>query len=199
MSTIVWATPLYEFLRHCQNMPIDRSVLDCGAGGTDPPLQLFHEHGFATCGVDIQAEAVAQAQAFCRQRGMALNIIHGDMRHLPFAAASFGCVYSFNAIFFMTKPDVALSIREMERVLKPGGLCYVNFKSTDTPDDQPFQENSYPRRLLGSTRFSHHTEAEADAHFGAFVVLRKLRSIEDKRVHDAVVRQTHIEYIVRKP
>jgi hypothetical protein len=28
--------------------------------------------------------------------------------------------------FFMTKPDVARSMHEIERVLKPGGLVYVN-------------------------------------------------------------------------
>jgi ubiquinone/menaquinone biosynthesis C-methylase UbiE len=58
---------------------------------------------------------------------MPLNIFLGDMRNIPFASESFSFVFSFNAIFFMTKADVAIARHEIERVLKPNGLCYVNF------------------------------------------------------------------------
>jgi len=53
-----------------------------------------------------------------------LHIFPGDMHRIPFASASFSFVYSYNAIFFITKSDIARSMDEIERVLKPGGvLC----------------------------------------------------------------------------
>ena len=49
---------------------------------------------------------MAKAQGFCRENKMQLNIFGGDMRGIPFANESFSFVYSYNAIFFMTKPDI---------------------------------------------------------------------------------------------
>jgi len=43
MRKVIWATPLYKFLGYCNDSPIDKTALDCGAGGNDPPLQLFYE------------------------------------------------------------------------------------------------------------------------------------------------------------
>ncbi len=52
------------------------------------------------------------------------------MQSLPFEDASFSFVYSYNSIFHMKKQQIAVAIKEIKRVLKPGGLCFVNFLST---------------------------------------------------------------------
>lgn len=88
MSNVIWATPPYEVLRQCDLIGLQKTVLDCGAGGETPPLSLFYRHGYSTCGIDIQEEAVAKARRFCAQNHMELNVMRGDMRHIPFAAAS---------------------------------------------------------------------------------------------------------------
>jgi ubiquinone/menaquinone biosynthesis C-methylase UbiE len=198
MSSINWATPLYEFLRQCDLARLPKTVLDCGAGGDNPPLALFYQYGYSTCGIDIQQEAVAKADRFCKQNRMALNIILGDMRHIPMAGDSVSSVYSFNAVFFMTKPDIAVAMHEMERVLRPGGLLYVNFKSTDEPYRRPFCESAYARRLLGSENWSYYADNEADAYFAHFVILRKAKLVEDKLVHEHRLHQVYIEYTARK-
>jgi SAM-dependent methyltransferase len=198
MSGVSWATPLYEFLRQCDLSGLPKTVLDCGAGGSLPPLSLFYRQGYVTCGIDIQDAGVAKALKFGLENSMLLNILRGDMRHIPLATGSFSFVYSFNAIFFMTKPDIAIAMREMERVLRPGGLLYVNFKSTDEPDRRPFCESAYARRLLGSESWSLHEDNEADAYFTRFVILRKVKAKEDKLVHERRLQQVHIEYIARK-
>ena len=199
MSDVVWATPLYEFLRRCDMAGLERTVLDCGAGGDDPPLALFYRHGYRTCGIDIQEEAVAQAHRFCLDREMPPHVMLGDMRHIPFTAASFSFVYSFNAIFFMTKPDIAIALGEMGRVLRPGGLLYVNLVSSDDPDRSPFCPTAYARRLLGSETWARHDDNEADAYFDRFVILLKAKASVDKLVHEKRLRQVRIEYIARKP
>ena len=198
MIDVIWATPLYEFLRQCNASSIEKTILDCGAGGSSPPLSLFYQYGYRTYGVEIAEEALAKAQQFCREQGMLLNILRGDMRNIPFASKSFGGVYSFNAIFFMTKPDIAQAMGEIERVLKPEGLCYVNIQSVDDPDDRLFCETAPPRRLLKSERFAKHEDDEADAYFARFDILRKQKTLIDKAYGGGRLKQAYIEYIARK-
>jgi hypothetical protein len=92
---------------------LDKTILDCGAGGSQPPLSLFYQYGYQTFGIEIAETSLDEAQRFCADNDMPLGIIRGDMRHIPFPKERFGFIYSFNAIFFMTKPDIAL---------KPGSL-----------------------------------------------------------------------------
>lgn len=198
MIEISWATPLYEFLRQCEASSLEKKILDCGAGGAQPPLSLFYQYGYRTYGIEILEENLAKAQQFCRDQGMALNILRGDMRDIPFASEAFSFVYSFNAIFFMTKPDVARAMKEIERVLKPEGSCYVNFKSVDDPNQRPFCDTAPWRRLLNNEQFALHGDDEADACFANFDILRKEKQWIDKRHGSDRLRQVFIEYIARK-
>jgi SAM-dependent methyltransferase len=195
---VIWATPLYEFLRQCNVSSLERRVLDCGAGGSDPPLSLFHQYGYDTFGIEIATEALEKASRFCRENDMPLKIFRSDMRRIPFASESFSFVYSFNAIFFMTKPDIARAMREMERVLRPGGLVYVNFVSVDEPDKGPFCETAPARDLLKSERFAQHEDNEADAYFEAFEIQRKEKRTVEKAHGSGMLLQVYIEYIARK-
>jgi len=199
MDEICWATPLYEFVRQCDASSLDKRVLDCGAGGSEPPLALFHQRGYRTCGVEIQDEQLTKAQRYCRERGLQLNTFLGDMRHLPFADASFPFVYAFNAIFFMTKPDVARAMEEIDRVLMPGGLCYVNFLAMEDPDWSPFRPDSPVAQFLGAKHFAHHGDAEADAFFKGYEILRREKRWIDKLHHERRYKEVWIEYIARKP
>jgi SAM-dependent methyltransferase len=198
MPEIVWATPLYEYLRQCNASSLEKRVLDCGAGGSEPPLSLFHQYGYEAYGIEIATEALGKTSQFCRDHDMPLNIFRGDMRKIPFASESFSFVYSFNAIFFMTKPDIAQAMREMERVLRPEGLVYVNFVSVEDPDKRPFCETAPARDLLKSERFAQHEDNEADAYFEAFEIQRKEKRIVDKAHGRGRLFQVYIEYIARK-
>jgi len=122
MPEVCWATPLYEFLKYCEEAELPKTVLDCGAGGERPPLALFRRFGYTTAGIDVNPVAVSEAAAYCERTGTELGICEGDMREIPFPDGSFSFVYSYNAIGFMTKPDIAIAMSEMERVLRPAGL-----------------------------------------------------------------------------
>jgi SAM-dependent methyltransferase len=198
MIDVIWATPLYEFLRQCNASPLEKVVLDCGAGGDTPPLSLFYQYGYKTFGVEIAEEALDKAQRFCQENHVPLRIFRGDMRTIPFASESFSFVYAFNAIFFMTKPDIATAMGEIERVLRHDGLCYVNFVSVDDPDRRPFCESAPARRLLKSECFAYHEDDEADAYFYNFEIVRKEKKIIDKIYGRGRLKQAYIEYIARK-
>ena len=190
---VIWATPLYKFLKYCNDSPLDKTVLDCGAGGDDPPLQLFYECGYETFGVEVAENPFRQAKKFCREHCTELNIMKGDMRHLSFKNASFSFVYSLNAIFFMTKKDIKLSIKEIERILKPSGLCFVNFVSVDEPDKRPFC-----KPFLGNPSFSRHKDNEPDRYFRNFKIIHKEKRMIDKKIHDKRSIQAYLDYIAQK-
>ena len=199
MIEIIWATPLYEFLRQCNASPLTKDVLDCGAGGSHPPLSLFYQYGYKTYGIEIAEESLAEAQIFCTENIMPLDIIRGDMRRIPFPSNSFSFVYSYNAIDFMTKPDIAVSMREITRSLKTNGLCYVNFLSIDDAETwEPFCETASAMDLLKSKRFAHFEDNEADVYFEDYDVVRKEKKLTDKLWEGKMLKRAEIEYIARK-
>ncbi|UCD06174.1 MAG: class I SAM-dependent methyltransferase [candidate division WOR-3 bacterium] len=201
MDEIIWATPLYEFLRQCSLTSLDRTVLDCGAGShgdRPPPLLLFYQQGYATYGIEINDEPLLHAKKFCADNGIPLNIFRGDMRRIPFADRTFSFVYSYNAIFFMTKTDVAVAMHEIKRVLRPKGLCFVNFLSVDDPDRRPFRKDNSASRLLGSRRFSRFRDGEADIYFRGFDILLKEKRIIEKLYEGRRLKQAYIDYIARR-
>jgi ubiquinone/menaquinone biosynthesis C-methylase UbiE len=199
MIEVIWATPLYEFLRRCNASPLTKDVLDCGAGGSQPPLSLFHQYGYKTFGIEIAEKSLEEAQRYCKDNDMPLGIICGDMRCIPFSSKEFSFIYSYNAIDFMTKPDIALAMREITRVLKSNGLCYVNFLSVDDAETwEPFCKTAPGLGLLRSERFAHFEDTEADVYFEAYDILRKEKRLQDKLWEGKLRKRADIEYIARK-
>jgi cyclopropane fatty-acyl-phospholipid synthase-like methyltransferase len=96
-------SPLYTFLRYCERSSLPKEILDCGAGGEDPPLYIFHSLGCTSHGVEISEEQLKKARGFCDAKGIELNIRRGDMRTLPFEGCSFSFVYSYDTVFHMPK------------------------------------------------------------------------------------------------
>jgi len=193
VNKVIWATPLYKFLRECNSSPLEKTVLDCGAGGDDPPLQLFHDYGYETCGIEVAENSLRQARNFCKENGMRLNILKGDMRQIPFKNEYFSFVYSFNAIFFMTKEDIATTMKEIERILRPNGLCFVNFLSVDDP-----KRNMFCKPFLGNIGFSYHEDDEPDKYFGNFEIIHKEKRITRKLWESEYLVQADIDYIAKK-
>lgn len=94
----------------------DPHILDigCGTGGNLEALSQFGEAE----GVDISREALD----FCRARGLA-NVREGAAETLPFADESFDLVTGLDVVEHLDD-DVA-GLREMRRVLSPGGRCLL--------------------------------------------------------------------------
>ena len=91
-------------------------ILDIGCG-TGANLELLEKFGEVE-GVDISEEALA----FCRERGFA-NVRHGAAEQLPFQDAAFDVVTALDVIEHLD--DDVSSLREMRRVLRPGGYALL--------------------------------------------------------------------------
>jgi len=198
MSEHVWDGPLYNFLRLCEESRLEKRILDCGAGGERPPLSLFFHRGYETAGVEIEDEQFSLAIKYCADNDEPLNIIKADMRHLPFPDESFSFAYTYHSIMFMTKPDIAASVQEMIRVLRPDGLIFVNLWSVDDPEERPFKEGSFAREMLGSERFAKYEDDEADVFFKGLTILHKEKRIIDTFWNDDRLIRARIDYMARK-
>jgi len=92
-----------------------KSLLDVGCGdGFD--LDVFHRKGAVVHGIDASLEMVERAN----DRVPLSNISQGLMENLPYKSSSFDVVVSKYAL--QTSIDVPGVLREMDRVLRPGGI-----------------------------------------------------------------------------
>jgi SAM-dependent methyltransferase len=97
----------------------NKAILDAGCG-TGAILQRLGNPS-KNIGIDLAPEAIA----FCRQRGLS-NVQTGDISALPFPDASFDAVICSSVLYHEWVSDVAAAVREMRRVLRPGGLLLIN-------------------------------------------------------------------------
>ncbi|MCX5740141.1 MAG: class I SAM-dependent methyltransferase [Proteobacteria bacterium] len=97
----------------------DAAILDagCGTGGN-----LAHLAGSGRrVGLDFSPDALAGA----RRRNLA-QLVRGTVTSLPFAAGSFDAAISMSVIYHQWVADPADALREMHRVLRPGGLLFLD-------------------------------------------------------------------------
>lgn len=97
-------------------------VLDVGCGqGID--VARYARAGAQATGVDLTPRHVELARAHIAALGLDAEIVGGDAEVLPFPDASFDRVSS-NGVLHHT-PDVDAALREIARVLRPGGEARI--------------------------------------------------------------------------
>ncbi len=100
------------------------AILDagCGTGGNSQYLQRY---GRVT-GLDAAAEALR----FARRRP-GLTLLRGSVDRLPFRDASFDLVLSNDVLCHLFVQDDLRAMREFARVLRPGGVLYLQLPAFD--------------------------------------------------------------------
>lgn len=120
--------------------PFDRDCLDrlarevgnlgpiCDMGcGPGQIARYLHRQGVDTLGVDLSPHMVAEVQRLNPE----IHFHQGDMLCLPDADQSWGGIAAFYCIIHIPREQIVDALREMKRVLKPGGVLLVTFHIGD--------------------------------------------------------------------
>jgi SAM-dependent methyltransferase len=99
-------------------------VLDAGCGAGRHLLPLAHA-GFQVLGVDREWSVLRDVKANLETGSMPVWLAQGDLQHLPSPAQAFDFVLSINAISHGDSQVFQTYCRELDRVLRPGGLLFI--------------------------------------------------------------------------
>lgn len=117
--------------RWLEDFPASRRILDLGCGPGSLPSQMA---GLRVTGVDVDAKALAGNPS--------LPSACADSHRLPFASRTFDLVIGNHSLEHFH--DIAGTIREIQRVLKPDGRLFVT-----VPDGRSFSDRLYRLLLCG--------------------------------------------------
>jgi ubiquinone/menaquinone biosynthesis C-methylase UbiE len=128
-----YARRIYDELQH---KPLDCRLLDrlaesvrnvgiaCDLGcGPGHIARYLHERGIQVCGIDLSAGMIKRA----RQLNSGIEFNQGDMRALPVKGNTWAGIAAFYAIVNLRPGDLVQALREMMRVLVPGGRLLLSF------------------------------------------------------------------------
>lgn len=123
-----------------QHKPLDRELLDrfaasvrdvgpvCDMGcGPGHVARYLHERGVQVSGIDLSPQMVEQA----RRLTPAIEFRQGDMLALDAADESWAGIAAFYSIIHIPRGDLPQALRELHRVLRPGGTLLLAFHIGD--------------------------------------------------------------------
>lgn len=95
-------------------------VLEIGAGTGRIALPLM-DAGVDVCGLDL---SLPMLDRFAQKAGAAARVVQGDATRLPFRDGSFGAAFAVHVLHLI--PSWELAVRELVRVVEPGGVLLVS-------------------------------------------------------------------------
>jgi SAM-dependent methyltransferase len=162
-----------------------RDVLEVGCGQGEGSAFVFERYGpRSLTGVDIARAAIQR----CRRRHgrPGLTFVTGDAENLPIPAASVDAVINVESSHCY--PRMVRFLREVRRVLRPGGLLlFADFRPTTSSPSDPKDDLPELRRQIAETGLR--TLAEQD------ITAEVVRALS---LATPAVR-AHIEHRVPKP
>jgi ubiquinone/menaquinone biosynthesis C-methylase UbiE len=121
-------------LGHLAIGPADH-ILDIGCGGGKNVARMLKRAGEGkVCGLDYSEVSVEKTQRVNRKavRAGRAEIRLGSVSENPWPDNTFDIVTAFETVYFW--PDFAQDLREVRRVLKPGGLFFI-CNEIDRPEE----------------------------------------------------------------
>jgi ubiquinone/menaquinone biosynthesis C-methylase UbiE len=130
------------------------NCLDLGCGPGELTVEVAKVTGLETTGLDIEPEAIALAERYAAQQNLASHMhwVAADVHALPFADNSFDVIMSRGSIFFWR--DQAMALREIMRVLKPGGWAFLGGGSGRFLSQEEAQRVGPPRPESAARMFN---------------------------------------------
>jgi ubiquinone/menaquinone biosynthesis C-methylase UbiE len=115
-------TPLVHEV--CERLPAGSALLEVAPGPGYLAIELARTGRYQITGLDISHSSVRIAREKAAAAGVAVDFQHGNAAAMPFPAGSFDFVLCRAAFKNFTEPVQA--VREMHRVLRPGGTALIS-------------------------------------------------------------------------
>ena len=115
-------------------VPAGSHILEVAPGPGDLAIALAKSGKYSVVGLDISKTFVDIARTKAREAGVAADFRYGNASDMPFEASMFDYIVCRAAFKNFTQPVEA--IREMYRVLKPGGTAVIfDLRGDASPED----------------------------------------------------------------
>jgi ubiquinone/menaquinone biosynthesis C-methylase UbiE len=135
---------LYQLVLNSLRVEDNDHLLEIGFGNGKFFQELYAKaNNLQITGIDLSHEMVTQAvknNAELYESG-SLKVKVASSEHLPFDDNSFDIIFCINVIYFWEMPEQHL--KEIYRVLKPGGMFYTGFRPADTMLQLPFTKYGF--------------------------------------------------------
>jgi ubiquinone/menaquinone biosynthesis C-methylase UbiE len=102
-----------------------RRIVDLGCGLGRHCFYLA-QRNFRVYGCDICETTLQQAERTALTRNLEIQFIQADYQDLPFYNEIFGGVLVFDTIHHDLFENIVMALKEIHRVLEPGGLLCIN-------------------------------------------------------------------------
>ena len=135
-----------------------RRLLEVGAG-TGQDSVFFRDAGLDVVATDLTPEMVAH----CATKGLDAHVM--DVLHLDFPPSSFDAVWTINALLHVPNADLPDALREIERVVRPGGLVFVGVYGGTEVGEGIYEDDRHEPKRFFSFRTSEQIETFAGAVF----------------------------------
>lgn len=121
-------------------------------------------------GLDLEASVEAVSALF-RSLGVKVYLQNGDVLDMPYADDFFDAVLSISILEHLKPEQLPAALREIRRVLKPGGQVVYG-----VPVERPLMTLMF--RLLGYNIHEHHFSTEKDVAAAASKALEKVHILQ---------------------
>lgn len=170
-------------------------ILDAGCGG-GRNLLWFAQNGYDVYAVDADKDALHALKVRAGDALPQTNVAHATVTALPHEDASFDAVLCIAVLHFM--PDERswrAGVNELWRVLKPGGVMFARFGTTDTimPYLRPVNGNRYQ---IPSGQELYLTDLETLLDMQNELGAEQLEPIKTVNVQN---KRTMTNWLIRKP
>ena len=132
-----------DLVSEMAHIPQAKETLDIGCGICAPAIRMVQKNGNRITGINISREQVRQGKALVLEKNLAdqITVLEGNALHLEFEENSFDAIVCLEvASDICVSPDQKnLLIKEMYRVLKPGGYLGFSdlvFKEAPSPQEE---------------------------------------------------------------
>ena len=162
VSDPFWTQPPEEvfFLLHRWKEMGRHRLLDLGCGLGRHSL-LFAQRGFNVTSLDLSPSGLRKLGEAVHETDLPILTVLGDVRSLPFEDGSFDAVLSYHSIYHVDSDGMIAAIRELGRVLRPGGEVYLTFISKNTPS---FTDSTC-RTIDGNVRLKQEEDGSTIPHY----------------------------------